>query len=333
MPIIETYQAQKGKLCFTSALHNILLHKGIEVSEEEVFFHCEGLNLVFFTKDHFFGLSPHEQFENLTRSTGIPTVFSYCIDQEDKSAVFLQIENQLHLGNPVLLYCGTHGLDYHPEYSAAFKTEHALVIYGMDEASNRAYVADTYIVGADKEITFYQGSMKLDGLMKGTFGFGWVEEREGSSHALLEDASYVAKRNLMLYLKGDSFGERQFKGIFAVQRFMDYLDEIPTYDEVLMRRDCIEVCHRLRHGALISSLQYLHDYMNNDSRRNEPSALAARTELSELIGKWRRNTTVILRSGLAGRSEMLAKAVQDFHIYAQQQERVFRDILDALGRT
>ncbi|MDJ0853270.1 MAG: BtrH N-terminal domain-containing protein [Myxococcota bacterium] len=140
--VVESYPHRTGEHCASTALRNILAHRGTELSEGMVFGLASGLGFFYLRDEH---LSPTRMFHGRTmtlegdfgRNTGIDLVDR---PEPDDDRAWLLLRERIDAGQPVMLNTDTFYLDYHK--TSSHFPGHRCVAVGYDDDTETVLIAD-----------------------------------------------------------------------------------------------------------------------------------------------------------------------------------------------
>lgn len=140
--LVESYVHRTGEHCASTALRNLLAHRGTELSEGMVFGLASGLGFVYVKSDE---LSPSRLFHGRTISlesdfglnTGIPLTDRA---EPDDERAWQALRQRLDRGEPVMVSTDTFYLGYHR--TSSHFPGHRCVVVGYDDDSQTVWIAD-----------------------------------------------------------------------------------------------------------------------------------------------------------------------------------------------
>jgi len=143
MPVlVSTFRHQTGEHCASTALRNLLAHRGTELSESMVFGLASGLGFYYFETDQ---VSPSRMFHGRTatlesdfgRNTGIAFIDR---PEADDDRAWQILRERLDAGEPVMLSTDTFYLGYH--HTSSHFPGHRCVAVGYDDDTRTVLIAD-----------------------------------------------------------------------------------------------------------------------------------------------------------------------------------------------
>ncbi len=140
--VVASYPHRTGEHCASTAMRNILAHRGTELSEGMVFGLASGLGFFYLRQE---GLSPTRMFHGRTmtlegdfgENTGIDLVDR---PEADDARAWQLLRERIDAGQPVMLSTDTFYLDYHN--TSSHFPGHRCVAVGYDDASETVLIAD-----------------------------------------------------------------------------------------------------------------------------------------------------------------------------------------------
>lgn len=140
--LVESYRHQTGEHCASTALRNLLRHRGTELSEGMIFGLASGQGFFYLESDEF---SPTRMFHGRTmsleddfgRNTGVDFAER---DETDDDAAWRRLRQHLDAGTPVMLSTDTFYLGYH--HTTSHFPGHRCVAVGYDDESGTVLIAD-----------------------------------------------------------------------------------------------------------------------------------------------------------------------------------------------
>jgi hypothetical protein len=140
--VLVDYQHRTGEHCASTALRNLLAHRGTELSEGLIFGLASGLGFFYLRDDQ---MSPTRMFHGRTptlesdfgENTGMD--FNDRIEPDDDTAWRL-LRERLRSGEPVMLSTDTYYLGYH--HTTSHFPGHRCVAVGYDDETESVLIAD-----------------------------------------------------------------------------------------------------------------------------------------------------------------------------------------------
>jgi len=143
MPVmIDSYQHRTGEHCASTALRNILAHRGLDLSEGMIFGLASGLGFAYLRDD---SLSPTRIFHGRTMTLESDLGPNTGIDltdrpEPDDDRAWQILRERIDDGEPVMLSTDTFYLGYHN--TTSHFPGHRCVVVGYDDASRTVFIAD-----------------------------------------------------------------------------------------------------------------------------------------------------------------------------------------------
>lgn len=140
--MVRDYRHRTGEHCASTALRNLLEHRGTELSEGMIFGLASGLGFFYLSGE---GMSPSRMFHGRTMSlesdfglnTGVPLVDR--IEPSDEVA-WQTLRAAIDRGEPVMVSTDTFYLGYHN--TSSHFPGHRCVVVGYDDPSETVLIAD-----------------------------------------------------------------------------------------------------------------------------------------------------------------------------------------------
>lgn len=140
--VLIDYQHRTGEHCASTALRNLLSHRGTEFSEGMIFGLASGLGFFYLRSDE---MSPTRMFHGRTptlesdfgTNTGLDFVDR--LEPDDDEAWRL-LRERLRAGEPVMLSTDTFYLGYH--HTTSHFPGHRCVVVGFDDQTESVWIAD-----------------------------------------------------------------------------------------------------------------------------------------------------------------------------------------------
>ena len=154
--VIRDFKPSGGKHCVSSAVKQVFQYYGHDFSEEMIFGLASGLNFYYFELKNMpypliGGRTNIGRFEeSLACNLGI-TIETHKTTSQDKA--YEELKNLVARDVPVIIYVDIHPLSYITMPEHVHFGGHAIVVFGIDEEDNIAYVSDRDI---DETITYHR---------------------------------------------------------------------------------------------------------------------------------------------------------------------------------
>lgn len=140
--LVPSYPHETGEHCASTALRNLLAHRGTRLSEGMVFGLASGLGFFYFENDQ---TSPSRMFHGRTgtlesdfgRNTGVDFVDR---EEPDDARAWQLLRERLDAGEPVMLSTDTYYLRYHN--TTSHFPGHRCVAVGYDDDTETVLIAD-----------------------------------------------------------------------------------------------------------------------------------------------------------------------------------------------
>lgn len=325
---VEGMKTIKGKLCISSCIQNMLINKGLDLTEEDVFMLCEGMNITYYERSKYFGMFPHNFLENFTKNSGIESHFSY-VSSEDNclESIKDQILNQVKNNNIVIAFIGTRNLEYEESYLKSSKREHAILIYGYDTERDLVYVSDSFIILPDNRIEIYQGATVMSKVFSGLLGYGWICLNESANIGKLSANRQLLEKNLKGFLEGYDEKPRFCKGITALKEYVGAYNTLMDLDDEALKIKCIDICYRIRYASVITSLEFICNYLKDLGYCKTSSDVNYFTMIDELKSGWKSISSKILRVGISGNKVALANVINNSKSMVERYEHFLTSVI------
>lgn len=178
MAIIDHFSVSTGKICFMSALADILNYYQYGLHESELFGLCEG-NLFYFgglngsTEEELAGANllrvlkmGGTKYEIMQMFNVLQNVLGLAVEGfevKDNTDVKGLVKSYIDRGIPLLALV----LRYYLEYSAGYRQDkfsHTVTVYGYDFDQEQVYVTDTFV--ATKPVSNYKGPLSMSNFQR-----------------------------------------------------------------------------------------------------------------------------------------------------------------------
>lgn len=160
--LIEDFIVSPGQHCFYSSLYNIFRYMGIPLLEHELFVLCDGLTFQVQLQSSrlFFDFildAIRVDYTNQIQTLGNRIQIGYNIFQDIGSLV-----ESLKRGIPVLAFVKAKALKYNiVENPRDNLGAHGIVIYGIDTNKQLVYVADSYLLDYENNISASKKTLRI----------------------------------------------------------------------------------------------------------------------------------------------------------------------------
>jgi hypothetical protein len=139
--LVDDYEHRTGEHCASTALRNLLVHQGTELSEGMIFGLASGLGFFYLRGE----MSPSRMFHGRTMSlendfglnTGVPLVDRV---EPDAGSAWQAVRDSIDNGVPVMVSTDTFYLGYH--HTTSHFPGHRCVVVGYDDDAETVWIAD-----------------------------------------------------------------------------------------------------------------------------------------------------------------------------------------------
>lgn len=252
---IDKFNLKPGKNCFYSALHNILDYNEANVSEDEIFFLCNGFDCKFIP-DESFNKKPHKLLEFIPYQNQINNLseilhFNKCtIIEEFKQEEFIEnTEKAVHKDNFLLLMVKPAVLNYQPLYIDLNYNYHCIVVYGIDRESNVISIGDSYVLNEKGEVNCYKGKLQIDKIKNSIIGYTHVEY---STRFDAVNRPPAIEHNLEKYIKN----KEPNQGKLAILSCISYINGYISHGGEYTRLDSYKLIYILK-ARFLCLIDYL----------------------------------------------------------------------------
>lgn len=144
--IIEGFNQFGGKHCWTTSLKNVLAYHGLNLSEEMLFGLGGGVGFIYWYMKMMpapfvggrYGKGDEPLINTFKRIGGRVSIF----ETASSKKAYEELKMVLRQGEPAVVFVDMAYLPYMAFPEVAHFGGHTIIIYGLDEAQNKVYVAD-----------------------------------------------------------------------------------------------------------------------------------------------------------------------------------------------
>lgn len=358
MRIIKNFPVTTGKICFMSALTDILNFYKYDLSESDLFGLCEGKLL------YFGGLKGRSQEElknkNLLRELNMGgikfeimqmvnvlqnvlglSVESYetLVESELKKIIKENIDRGIPLLALVLRYYLEYGMDYNRD-----KFSHTVTVYGYDFEQEQLHVTDTFV--NTKPISNYKGTLAFSNFIKALdlspAVFKMVakerilaikpEKKQAFQtipiHTLNMSLVNMAKNNL----EGKVIQEGIATGIYALDKFINEFGEWRKQYSMEFFQIILQALHSVitNYGGPYVTNELLSDYLKGIYLRNNRTIYRDMAEQSlELRRLWLVAGNMCFMASMGKTDgDICERLLQRFKTIYEKEESFYTGILE-----
>lgn len=351
---ISDFPVSTGKICFMSALVDILRYYHVDVNEGDLFGLCEGNLFYYGGIEH---LSVEElNYANLIREFSMGGMKYDVMQMLDvlKETIGLNVDAFTESDNirsiikehiskdiPILSLV----LRYYLEYGPGYKVDnfsHTITVYGIDEEKDNLYVTDTFV--ATKPISNYKGTLLMEhflqslDLSKAVFEMAtpnrlfaiYPNNPVTFSSIPLETLNRslinMAKKNL----DGKMIDQHIYTGINALNKFSDDFEKwLDMYEDSLLTK-ILEAIHLLitNYGGPYVTCGLLGEYLNRIFlRENNIIYKNLADELVQLQRLWLICANMCYRASMNIKKDYIRKIIDKLHNIILQQKTLYEHIV------
>lgn len=357
MKIIDKFPVSIGKICFMSALADILRFYGYGLRESELFGLCEG-NLFYFG-----GLKGRTQEEleetNLIRELKMGGM-KYEIMQmvrvlqnvlglnvegfvvNEKIDVKEIIKHYTDRNIPLIALV----LRYYLDYSVGYQKDnfsHTVSVYGYDFEQDHVYVTDTFV--ATKPVSNYKGHMSMTNFEKALDLSRAVFEMVTKERLLAIypkkvctfDTIPISELNQSLIniahnnLQGKMLQDDVYSGIHALRKFIsEFCEWQESYQPVLFRQ-LLRTLHDVitNYGGPFVTNELLSEYISTIYIRENRLIYRDLAEmLSEIRRLWLIVGNMCFKASLGRLDDVCERIVERLNILLMKEEALYTKIID-----
>lgn len=283
--VIPDIIVHPGKICLYACLENLFEYYGCTIGEEIFFFLHDDYNISYNydlqyrpDKDAVKKLNDMNQYGLFTNKAELFT---------DYDIFYETICEELNNNKPVLLLNNTKNLTYHRIYKDRNRDfGHSILLYGVEESTNSAYIADCYIKDFSGRIVSYQGRVDLDEIIDSIYGYCTVSVADDVINQQGIDS--IIFEGIEKYLKSESSLSNGVCGIKALRAYINDIDKIKYLDigDKDFEELCMKIYYYLKIGTVQILIEYLTTYIKQSNHLKAPIYDEIAKDLDKLLKKW-----------------------------------------------
>jgi hypothetical protein len=311
--VIPNFQMRSGMHCLFSGLNHILMrelpHTAEETDESDLYLQTSGMNVEYNGDLNRVWLASQEAIiQRFAECYGLSARAFYEVGA-DSQGILEQLVAGLRAGRPVLLFIRTSSLIYHEVFREGEERNHIILLYGLDEQKQEAYIADTSFLDAAGVTQTYRGIVPLELILRGIWGYAWFE-RDKVRHPLPEAERFQsALDQVHMFLQGKVLPGGRYQGLLAYRIYVSEYTKLMELGDALFTSTCKNVYYCYRVGGMLHQLDYLCCFIErHDHRLQQTDELL--NSLDEMKTEWKKTLFQLYKIGISVQRDKI-KAIQE----------------------
>jgi hypothetical protein len=316
--ICNDFDILKGSNCTFASLQNIFRYKGYNLSEADIFFLCDGLNVEYNADLDFISYRAVNDLRNLSLSAGITvsmTAVVDCADWKDK------IVATLSSGEPVLLFVNTAKLDYHRVFRENENYYHAIILYGVDMEKDLAYIADPVILDGNGKIDEFQGAVSLEAIFQSVYRYAWFNFDAVKKIERL-DVYRTAQSGISRFLKGTVVPEKSFFGMTALHEYLCDMKSLASMDDQLFVKNCMSVHHNVKVRCFMYIVEFITKFIQENANDFHEQSDSLLEQFINLKSEWGKVASRVLKIRVIMKKDLVHELVERCCSLLMEQEQL-----------
>ncbi len=325
--IIPSVRIVPGNHCCFSSLRNIMLHHNVRISEADIYFLCDGLNVRYRSGFDFTWDSYNRETQlNFAQNCGLDVHECFNIDKETSCFDMYDLVCKQHI---IMLFTDSQYLDYHAVYRENPGRGHIIILYGMDIDNQTAYVGDSFLLDAGGNILIYQGPASYERLCRGISSWTWFDFIENKPISK-ENIVLEAIKNIESFSKGNITVQKELCGILAYRKYFEHFEHLAQVEDAKFKEVCSEIYYSLRIGTIMNLIEYMGQFVLETADFYQKDSSRIADEISNLHLGWKRNMFNVYKMGVRKNKNSVGSIISKSQSLIDLLETVLEDVLTFL---
>jgi len=302
--VIPDIKTIAGNHCLFSSMYNAFQKSPLNLSEAEIFFLCNGMDISYKKNSNFkWNILDEEMLKNIAIHTGSEVFYTFEISDDVLERAYEAIRD----GNIVILYMNTQNLDYSEIYKKNANREHVIICYGYDIENGNLYICDSYLLDYSGQILTYSGESSLYEIKKGIWGVVWFTHKQ-TSYMDRNQIIDIAKFNIAKYISDTEVDSKgYFRGISALKAYFEDFEKLINLDDNMFMCMVSEIYYRLRIGNIMHILYYLKVFVQENGQYFKGDSDILINDFESTYNEWRKLLLDIYKSGITLKRNKVSK--------------------------
>ncbi|WP_248925708.1 BtrH N-terminal domain-containing protein [Paenibacillus hamazuiensis] len=328
---MQALQIEPGVHCLFSGLRHVLVHQLPEAAETadeaDIYFQTGGLNVEYERGAFRIWLASREQIlRRFAELYGMQPHISLHV--ESGADAIEPLRDTLAAGRLAVLFLRTSVIEYHEAFRDASARQHIVLLHGLDEVRQAAFIADTAFYDNAGSVQTFSGAIPLPLLREGLTGCASFEAAPGREPLPEPRRVQEALARMDAFVRGRELPGGRWQGMSAYRALMDNLANLSDLEDRIFTDMCKHAYYGLRIGGVVHQLEYFSRFLARHRHRFERmDELAA--ALEELRKDWRPALMQLYKIGLSVQRQKLASLQERCISLLDRHERFVRELLDA----
>lgn len=297
---------QPGTHCLFGSIRNALASSyGYSISEAELYFMCDGLNVEYDPAHRPFwvGRSGEVMLQQFALHGPARLRYDFRIDGEERKRELLRdLRQTLVSGHLALLFVNSSCLGFHKVYLENPGRQHVIILYGLDESNDTAYVGDSFLLDDGGTVLTYNGPTPLQKLLQGVYGAAFMDGLHTDA-SRKESVTGLAAERIRRFISGKALKAGVEHGHSAYMTLFDDLEQSVHADDSSFTERCKEAYYCLRIGGILHQLLYMKQFAEQYPREFAASDKDWPALLEEEETLWKKRLWQLYKLGLQRRKE------------------------------
>ncbi|WP_159886800.1 BtrH N-terminal domain-containing protein [Paenibacillus puerhi] len=343
--IIPRIKVQPGTHCLFASLRNMMQSGfGVNLSEAEIYFRCDGMNVEYMpeTRPFWIGCSGDEMLRHFAEDGPVRLRYSFEMnDWHSKQNLVDELVAELASGKLVMLFAQSHSLTYHFIYRENPSRPHVIFLYGVDTQNDSLFIGDSFLLDYSGAVHMYQGPASLNNLMEGIYGVAFMEETrvEWSNHFSQEgslshdERAFISllQERIRTFLDNRSLANGEsVQGLQAYYAFFDGLEAAAAMNKESFTESCKEVYYCLRIGSIMHQWTYLMQIVQEYPKQFSSGADFWIEKLETEHTQWKKHLLNMYKIGLRGNQESWPSILKHSKQLLDQQRDLLHLFVDEM---
>ncbi len=333
--IIQDFKVTPGKSCLYASLYDLMAYYGYMLGESDIFYICDGFHFEYESLESNLKFNAGERLtsdncEKWAREFSDVLSIEARIGKEIKDErVFQSLIGALANNNPILLLVDSKVLDYHPRHYQLnnIQDSHCIILYGVDDKENHAYIGDSYILDNTGEVILYSGEFPLNRVIESTRGFVWFNIDASKAVDKKKIFDKMAE-NLERFLTEKREGTL-LKGNLALYRCIDDIRMMKEIDTRVFEAVCTEFAYFIS-AHFLSKFDYLINMLAEDRSFHINHHEVILEDVKSLKSDWSSFCVHLLRAGFSTNKSQIDRIAENGINLVRKQERIFFEVLNQI---
>lgn len=320
MIVYNGYETHTSYNCMLGCIENYLKYYGVNVSDTDLFFACDGFELHYDNKeDEEDNLYIRNDYVSVLSEMGISCRWDYVKNKKEelKDILICLVKRE----TPIIISLDTGKLTYESVFVRNKPTDHCFNLIGYDLDKDMFCISDSFIPANIP----YSKQLWLDAA---EIIEAWNENRQimilSGFNKCIDyevDIQKSVQNQLIKYMTGKKTKD-SYEGKDAIKEYIKDMKKKIHRDNMVP--SVIEMNYQLRVKGFYTAREYLLSFYKSYGYKTEEE------KMMELLEEWKKSGLIMIKNAFSGKCDFISTKLDYFLSLCECEEKLFAKTIDKL---